>query len=299
MRIFKATGVVLLVAMVGVGTFAYMQISAYDASMEKVYDIPIPTVTRSTDPAVIARGKHLAESIAGCVNRDCHGPDLGGGKVTNMGPIGVFAPPNISGGGLGAAYSDGELARLIKHGVKKDGRSLRSMPAQDICWLPEPEIVALISFLRTLPPVDKPNGTTQIKTLGKILDRRGMIPLDIARRIDHDQPMQAEPAAPTAEYGALLSRQCTGCHGEHMSGGPIPGAPSTLAVPLNLTPHETGLKDWTYEDFDRLLTTNMRKNGKKVDPFMPSESFNRFNEIEKRAVWASLRALPPRPFGER
>jgi hypothetical protein len=302
-RIVKRVGVGLLVVVallvVSVGGYATVQSRAYDASMAKVYDIaPLP-VTRSTDPAVLARGKHLAESIAACAGNDCHGPDLGGGKLMEMGPLGKFQAPNISPGGLGAAYSDGELARLIRHGVKKDGRSVTFMPVQDINWMPESDLVAVISYVRSVPAVNKPNGPLELGTLAKVLDVRGMLVLDVARRIDHTK-MELGPApSPTPEYGKYLGRLCTGCHGDHFSGGPIPGAPSDFPKPLNITPHATGLADWTFEDFDKLLSEGVRKNGKKLDPFMPLEAIGKMDETERKALWAYLRTVPPMPYGGR
>ena len=68
-RILLGLGVVLLLTVVAVTVFAWSQTSAFDASVEKVYDVPIPQITRSTDPAVIARGKHLAESMSACAAR--------------------------------------------------------------------------------------------------------------------------------------------------------------------------------------------------------------------------------------
>jgi hypothetical protein len=298
-RIALGAVIVIGLAAAGGGAFVVAQTSAYDASMDKVYAVPVPTITRSTDPAVIARGKHVATSIAPCGASECHGADLGGSAPIEMGPVGVFTAPNISSGGLGAAYSDGELFRLIKHGLKKDGRSLRFMPTMDFCWLPDDDVVAIVSYLRTLPAVDRANGVTQVKTLGKVLDRKDMIVMDVARRIDHEHPLQGLPPAPTVAYGALLARLCTGCHGEHFSGGPIPGAPASIPIPLNLTPDDTGLKGWSYEDFTHLLDTGVRKNGKKLDPFMPLEAVSKFDDVERHALWAYMQTLPPTQFGHR
>ena len=230
---------ILVVGGAGIGIFACVQASKFDASMEKVYDIKPGDLKASTDPAVIARGKHLAESVAACATKDCHGTDFGGGKTIEIGPLGTLTGPNISQGGLGAAYSDGELARIIRHGVKKDGRSVRFMPAQEINWMPDSDVIAVISYLRSAAPVDRPNGPMRIGTLGKVLDVKGDIILDVARRIDHDKSDLAPPPSPTPEYGKYLARMCNGCHGEHFSGGRIPGAPSSFPIPLNLTPHET------------------------------------------------------------
>jgi hypothetical protein len=40
-------------------------------------------------------------------------------------------------------------------------------------------------------------------------------------------------------------------------------------------------------------------DGSKVDPFMPFEAYGKMNDTEKRAIWACLQGLPPKPFGER
>jgi hypothetical protein len=281
------------------GGYAAVQARAFDASLDKVYDLPVPALAHVSDPAVIARGKHLAESIAACAARDCHGGDLGGGKLVEIGPIGRFQAPNITTGGLGVVYSDGEIARLIRHGVKKDGRGVRFMPAHEFNWLPDSDVVALISYLRSLPSVDRPNGPMQVGVLAKVLDRRDVFPMDVARRIDHSHIETAPPPSPTPEYGRFLTRLCSGCHGPHMSGGPIPGAPPGMPVPLNLTPHETGLKDWTYDDFVHTLTTGVTKSGRKLDPMMPFESLAKLDDVEMHALWAGLRGLPPMPLGNR
>jgi hypothetical protein len=289
----------IVVGAIGMGIFVKSKTSAFDDSMDKVYDIPLPQVTRSTDPAVLARGKHLVESIAACGGKDCHGSALSGGNTLNIGPLMTVTAPNITPGGMGAVYNDAELFRLIRHGVKKDGRSVRFMPVQDFSWFSDADATAIVSYIRTVPSVDKPNGPMEIKTLGKFLDRKDQFIVDVARKVDHGPHKDPPPPAPTAEYGSYIARLCSGCHGEHMSGGPIPGAPADMAVPLNLTPHETGLKGWTYEDFDKLMTTGMRKNGKQVAALMPIEAFQKADETEKKALYAFLMSQAPLPFGGR
>jgi hypothetical protein len=303
MRIFKRALKVLAILVVLVaavaGGFVRWRCSQFDASMAKAYDVPIPNVTRSTDPSVIARGDHLVHSIAGCGADGCHGADLGGGKPIVMGPLATLAGPNITPDNVGAAYSDGELARLITRGIKKDGSSVRFMPVQDIDWLPDSDVVAIVSYVRTVKPSDRPNAVTSVSWLGKVLDREGKIVFDVAGKIARAAIDRAPAPEPTAAYGGFVSRLCVGCHGDHLSGGPIPGAPSDFAVPLNLTADATGLKEWTFENFDKLMKTGERKNGKKLDPLMPIELWKNFNDTELHAVWAYLRTLPPMRFGQR
>jgi len=298
-KILKIIGVVVGLTVLAVAGTVAVVASRFDASMAKVYAIPAPPLAASSDPTVIERGRHLAESAAGCAASDCHGSDLAGGKTIAMGPLGRFTAPNITPAGVAAHYSDGELARLILHGVRRDGHSLRFMPAHEINWLPDDDLVAVISYVRSVPAVEKPNGPIEIGLMGKLMDRFDMAKLDIARRIDHLHRVTAPTAEPTALYGAFLAQACRGCHGEHLSGGRIPGTPPETAIPANLTPDATGLRDWTFADFENLLATGVRPDGRKLDPMMPVEMLNRLNETEKQALWAYLQSLPPRPFGER
>ena len=297
-RVAKVFAVLVAILVFGLGAFVWTNTSAYDASMDKVYDVPPMAITRSDDPAVIARGEHLSKSIAACSLKDCHGADFSGGRFIDMGPVGSFAAPNIT--NVLPAYSDGELARLIRHGIKNNGRSICFMPVGDFNWLPDEDVKAIVSYARTMKPSDKPSpGATKMKTLGKILDRKDKLPTDIARRIDHTHVEAAPPPSPTPAYGKFVARLCSGCHGEHLSGGPIPGAPKTMAVPLNLTPDATGLAGWTYADFESLVETGKRKNGNPLDPMMAVDALRGMDDTERHALFSYLQTVPPTPFGNR
>lgn len=296
-KVLKIVGLVLLALVLVVGGYVGFQVRQFNASMDKVYDVPVPTVARSTDPAVIERGRHLARSLAACATQDCHGGDMGGGRTLDMGPLGRLSGPNVT--LIAQAYSDGELARLIRHGLRRDGRSLRFMPAKEIGWIPDSDILAVVSWIRTLPVVNRPSGPIEVGVLGKVLDRRGAFEMDVARGIDHAAHEAVPEPAPIAAYGRFIARACTGCHGAHFSGGPIPGAPPSMPVPLNITPHATGIASWTYEDFERMSRDGMRKNGQRLNPFMPIEILTNMDDTERRALWAYLRELPALPSGGR
>jgi mono/diheme cytochrome c family protein len=284
---------------VGAGGYAFMSARAFDASMDKTWDVPLPKVERSTDPAIIARGKHLAEGVAGCASKDCHGGDLAGGNKLEMGPLGTLTGPNITPVGNAAAYKDAELARLLRYGVKNSGKGAMDMPAQEVNWMNDEDLTAVISYVRSVAPVEKPNGPMKLGILAKILDRQDKIVIDVARKIGGGQVELAGKPEPTAAYGKHLAKSCTGCHGDTLSGGPIPGAPPSMPVPLNLTPDDSGIKGWTQADFNKLLATGERKNGKKLDPFMPIENYGKMDDTEKTALFAYLQSLPPKAFGGR
>lgn len=298
-RVLKGLGVLILAVLVVGGAFVGYQMNAFDKSMAKVWDIPAPNVTRSADPEVIARGKHLVDSICACSTKDCHGNDLGGGRTLEFGPLGSLTGANLTPAGIAAQYSDGELARLIIHGVKKDGHSLRFMPVEDFNWISDDEVAAVISYLRTVAPVTREQPAGYVGPLGKVLDRAGKFKMDVARHLDHGTRPTAPTPAPTPAYGAYVARLCTGCHGQTLAGGPIPGAPPKMAVPKNITPHETGIKDYTFDDFQKLIDTGVMKNGQALDKIMPVEALAKMNEVERQALWAYLRSIEAKPFGQR
>jgi mono/diheme cytochrome c family protein len=294
-RVLKWAGLVLLVLIVGLFGFAFAEARAFDSSVGRVYDVPLPKIERATDPAAIARGRHLAESLGECMI--CHGDDMAGGRAEKMGPLGTVILPNAR--ARAARYSDGELARLIKHGIKRDGHTVRLMPSVSYTWWPDEDVAALIGWLRSEPPAAGDPGVFEVRTMGKVLDRFDSIPIDQARRIDHEHLPVAPAPAPDASYGYYVGTACRGCHGPTLSGGPIPGAPPDLAVPRNLTPHETGLKGWSYDDFTTVLRTGKRRSGEPLNEFMPVKQLDNLNELEKRALWAYLQSVPPKAFGGR
>jgi mono/diheme cytochrome c family protein len=231
----------------------------------------------------------------------CHGPNLGGGRDEALGPMGRMVVPNITTGkgGRGNLYTDGQLARLIKHGVRHDGTTIRLMPANDFTWWPEEDVVAVVSWVRAQPPVDGDPGLTELGVMAKILDRIDSIPFDVARRIDHEHLPTAPPRAADATYGAFVGTSCRGCHGPTLSGGPLPGAPPDLPVPLNLTSHQTGLAGWTYDDFVGVIRSGKRRNGQPLKPLMSTEALRHLDDVELHALWAYLQSVPPKPFGGR
>jgi cytochrome c553 len=247
--------------------------------------------------ALYKRGKHLTESIGACLG--CHGADLATPEVIVMGPGARIAAPNISMGGKLKEYSDAEMHRLLVNGVKKDGRSLVFMPAGDFRWWPDEDVLALIGYLRTMPAIDKPSDVSTVGTLGKVLDQTDKLPLTIARRVTAKPRVIAAAPAPTAEYGKNLAALCMGCHGPTLSGGPIPGAPPDLPIPLNITPHKTGIAHYDFAKFETLMRTAKKADGSDLNPFMPVRDMKHMSDVEMKALWAYLQTVPQKEFGGR
>jgi len=114
--------------------------------------------------AQIARGKYLVE-ITGC--SDCHTAGsffgkpnlkqfLGGSDVGFAAPGGVFVPPNLTPDketGLGK-WTNEEVVAAITKGERPDKRMLApAMPWQDFAHLTRTDALAIVAYLKSLPPV--------------------------------------------------------------------------------------------------------------------------------------------------
>lgn len=109
----------------------------------------------------------------------------------------------------------------------------------------------------------------------------------------------APTPGPNAQYGEYLSyvSGCRACHGDHLSGGHIPGTPSSFKNASNLTP--TGIGHYSEADFTRAPREGVRPGGIPIDTLMPVRDFKSMNDDEIHALYAYLRTVPPREYGNR
>ncbi|MDB4950766.1 MAG: cytochrome c class [Gemmatimonadetes bacterium] len=294
---YAAGGLFGLVLVAAIAVYA-----ASELRIRRTYGIAGQKLALRSDPATLARGKHLATSIGKCV--DCHGADLGGKAFIDAPPIGVVFASNLTAGrgGALARYTDTQLEAAIRHGVRYDHRPLKAMPSDEFYNLSDGDVAAIIGYLRTVPPVDREIPAARVGPIGRLLYLKGDLPLLPAEAMDHARPRTVPPQAPTREYGRYLSSVsgCSGCHGEHLSGGPIPGVPPEWPAARNLTPNPvTGIGGWTEADFVRALRTGTRPDGTRINEVMPWKLAGQMTDDEMHAIWLYLRSVPARPFGGR
>lgn len=170
-KILKWTGLVLLVLIAGVAI-------ATATRQHLTYKAPYPQIKASTDTAVIAKGRHLALVTKGCVH--CHSPiqnidsvlktgadpSLSGAKRLET-PFGDFYAPNLTPDvttGI-ARLTDGEIARVLRYGVKKNGEA--ALPFMQGLDMSDEELTALVSYLRSLKPEMEPTPEHQFNLLGR------------------------------------------------------------------------------------------------------------------------------------
>lgn len=268
------------------------------SQLHRTYTVAVAPIPIPTSAAAIERGKHVVATRA-CA--DCHGQDFGGAKVIDDPAAGLLWGANLTRGqgGLSADYSDLDYVRAIRHGLTREGRPLMLMPSAEYASLSDEDLGAVIAYLKTVSPVDRPRGPVKPGPVIRALMALGKIKLS-AEEIDHTATHLASinPSV-TPAYGKYLASSCTGCHGANMSGGKIAGAPPDWPAAANLTPHPSArVGEWTEEQFINVLRTKQRPDGSTVSPVMPA-AFAQMTDLEIKALWSYLKTLAPVPTGMR
>lgn len=284
----------LLAVIVVVGFAVYI---SSNVVLHKNYAVNPRSIGIPVGDKAVERGHHLAIS-RGCV--DCHGADFAGAKVIDDVPMGKVYGANLTPGAGGlAGYTDQDWVRAIRHGIARDGHGLFIMPSDEYSHLNDYDVGALVAYMKTLKPVDKPREPIALGPVSRILLVTGKMSL-AAEKIDHPnvRPRPIAPAA-SAEYGQYLAVACTGCHGPNLSGGKIEIGPPDWPPARNLTPHPSGnLAKWTENDFIRAIRESKRPDGTEVILPMP-RGFAAMSDLELGALWAFLQTLPPVATGVR
>ncbi len=289
------------------------EILARDIETHEVgFPVPFPLTPEELDAADVApaeadrvareraieRGRHLVESRYACT--ECHGADFGGGVMVDDPLLGRLLGPNLTTGegGLPPDHPAAEWDRIVRHGVRADGRPA-AMPSEDFQRMSDQELSDIIAYIRSLPPVDREVPPVRLGPLGKVLVATGQLPLSADRIASHDAPHAARPPAAdvSVEFGRHLAGVCTGCHREDMAGGPIRGGDPSWPPATNLTPHASGLDTWTYDDFARAMHDGVRPDGSALAAPMTLilPYAQRMTEVELQALWRFLQSVPPVP----
>jgi cytochrome c553 len=285
----------ILVLILGVAAVVY-GVSSY--KLNRKQSVHARVIAIPDTAAAIERGRHLA-TTRGCT--DCHGSDLAGNQVINDPMVGKLHGSNLTrgAGGLPTDFSDSDFVRAIRHGVARDGRPLVLMPSAEYATMTDEDVGTLIAYLKSVPAVDRPRGPVSpgpVLRLLMVLDKFKLA----AAEIDHTATQMASiTPAVSFEYGKYLASSCVGCHGENLSGGKIPGAPPDWPSASNLTPHGTAqIARWNETQFIEALRTRKRPDGSMINPVMPN-AFSQMTDLELKALWAYISALPPVTMGMR
>lgn len=259
-KVIKVVGIGLIVVVAGLGiTITYIKMALPNVG-------EAPKLVVESSPKLVARGEYLANHVMVCM--DCHGtrdwskfsgPMLKGhegigGEVFDQkfGFPGRFTSKNITPANL-SSWSDGELFKCITTGVNKDDKALFPiMPYKNYGQLDEEDINAVIAYLRTLPAQESKIEASKADFPFNII--LNTIPVKAALQ---KRPAPSDPIA----YGKYMitAAGCMECHtkqekgtvvGELGAGGfEFSMGNGKVVRSANITPHETGLAEWSREAF--------------------------------------------------
>jgi mono/diheme cytochrome c family protein len=292
-KFFKWLGIVLGVL---IGLIVLVVAGFYlnaNAKLNRTYSVPDDNLTIPTDTASIARGEHIAKSL--CIG--CHGDNLAGKVFMDSPAIAIVDSANLTSGkgGLGTKYSDQDFVRALRHGVRKDGKSVFIMPSNEFWNMSDADLGSLVAYIKALPAVDNQPRDMKAGLMGHILLGAGILAPSVlpAQVIAQDKRPDFFPApGVTTDYGQYLVNisGCRSCHGEHLSGGKS-SEPSAIGAP-NLTPGGE-VKYWSDTDFMKTVRNGVTPGGHKLDPVqMPWEHYRNFSDDEIKAIYLYLQSQP-------
>jgi len=252
----------------------------------KRYAIAPARITVPADSASLARGHALA-ALSGCTG--CHAGNLGGQVMIDAFPMAKLAAPNLTRGrgGVGGAYTDAELERAIRHGVRRDGSALFIMPSNEYNQFRDEDVAQIIAYVRSVPPVDGAQPPRTLYPLAHALHAFGA-PIVAAEQIDHArQRVVAPPPGATVEYGKFVALGCRFCHGSELRGQEVGGEPGAPPSPDISRTGAAG--KWTEAQFIQTLRTGVTPTGRRlVDRYMPWSAIGKLSDDELRGVWMYL-----------
>jgi mono/diheme cytochrome c family protein len=300
---------ILLFALLGLGLVAIAFVVFVSTAKIQVYEVEFPDLEIDYTAERVAEGERIVSVL--CLQ--CHGSTdgkLGGAYMSDAQSFGEVYASNISQHPeLGITdYTDGELAYLIRSGVRRDGQYIPPwMPKFPL--LSDEDLYSVIAFLRSDHPLVAPSDIEQPEStpnfFAKFLLRTGLEPLPYP-----DEPVLAPPESDKVAYGRYLAvgkYDCYSCHsatfakldpmqpensdGYFGGGNVLYDKQMNKVLSTNLTmDEESGLGTWTEEEFIKALRFGMKPDGTGVKPPMLPAPL--ITDEEASAIWTYLKTIP-------
>ena len=159
--------------------------------------------------------------------------------------FGTVVAPGV--GTVASQYSDADLARAIRQGVRKDGTAIYVMPSDVYVRLADRDVVAMIAWMRSLDPSRDATGRTSLGPLGRLML------LSHVLRGGAQAELLSSANRPLEDGGYLVQATCFDCHKLRVPGAIVNGN----QVPPPLAP-AAALYDEA--SFVRLLRTGQGKS---------------------------------------
>lgn len=272
--------------------------------------------------ARIERGRYLAHHVTDCIG--CHSDRLttyafpikpgtegrGGFPFDkDLGVPGLVSAQNITpdkATGIGA-WTDGEILRAVREGIKRDGTALfPMMPYTTYHKMSHEDARSVVAYLRTLKPLRNQVPPRKIDFPVNLLIKFAPAPVEGVVPQPHPSNRLA--------YGKYLAFMggCHECHSPHDDRGQIiPGrdfaggwdlkAPGVRNVTANITPHAAtyvgrATRDEfiaRFKSFASLTAATAPPASPGRNTIMPWIAFSGMTEEDLGAIYDYLRTVPP------
>ncbi|WP_425392070.1 c-type cytochrome [Ekhidna sp.] len=297
-----------LVVLITIGVIALVIINAQDLPS---YETELVEFQRSDKAEAIERGQKLATMLCANCHMDRSTSKLTGQRMKDApSEFGEIYAPNITQDktyGIGE-WTDGEIVRLLRTGIKRDGQYAPPYMAK-LPLMADEDIDAIISFLRSDHPMvvaeNKPDTPTKPSLLTKVLSRLAFKPFPMP-----EKPIPMPDTNNALQLGEYLAHnlECFSCHSADfktnnylnptMSPGYFAGGNQPLdlegrvMLTPNLTPDEaTGIGSWTKEQFTNAVKYGLKEGEPPLSyPMLP---YTQLTDYEVGAIYDYLMTIPP------
>lgn len=256
-------------------------------------------------PARLERGRYLATSVNGCI--ECHSQHPANDRTVRSSKPGAGQVFLESGGmrivaenitpdretGIGA-WTDDEVARAIREGVDRSGRTLFPiMPYQHFHAMSDEDLASVVVYIRSLEPARHELPLT-------------VVPFPVSRLINGaPEPLTAPVPAPDlstpvkrGEYMVNMGA-CTECHtpmDEHnmpradlaFAGGQVLEGEQYASG--NITPDASGISYYDEALFISTMRTGYVK-ARQLKPPMPWWVYRNMTDEDLKSIFAYLRTV--------
>jgi mono/diheme cytochrome c family protein len=260
-------------------------------------------------PARIEKGQKLSAMLCNHCHMDPNTNALTGRRMDETPQFGAIYSKNITAHpefGIGS-WTDGQLAYLLRTGIKPDGTFLPIMAR--LPHMSDEDVASIIAFLRSGHVWVAPNETVQPQTeysfMAKFVTSIGAIEPAALPTHTIEQPDTTNTVA-WGRYIAVAQLECYSCHsadfktndmgtpeksaGFFGGGNRLLGPDGKEITTRNLTmDEETGIGTWSEEDFVKALKYGQSPHGTLRPPMAP---YPYLTDGEAKAIFAYLKTIP-------
>ena len=306
-KVFRYLLIFIVIIVVLVGCFAaYVAIRGIPSYTAEKIELKV-----TSTPEKLAQGQKLASMLC----KSCHFNDgtgkFTGRKLDEVTQFGEIYSKNITkdaAHGIGK-WTDGELAVLLRTGVKPDGTYLPPyMPK--LIHISNNELESVIAFLRSDHQWVQPDNTRQPETSPSFLTK---FLTTIGAMKPFPYPKEVIPGPDTTnavkwgEYIALNQLECFTCHSKDFAdndyftpskspgffggGNEMYGLDGKKMKSLNITMDETGIGGWSEDDFIKAVKYGL-KPGNQPALRYPMQPYTALSDSEVKAIFSYLKTVP-------